>query len=488
LSEASIAVSVRNPFVLLFYFFTHNCRWVFVAGLGFILAERCRESLEANAKSRGHLAGCNAIFLETNSATKVDAENDVMPPALRHDIFYKMGLRLVDFDYVQAPLDTGKKKVNYLLLCCFITPRIPAIKMGNEESYYLPNTLLRNTVHSFWANTASAKGRKFTDDVDYKRMLDQLNRRERIALLDLPWERPFTIVDLHEHFDLELLVTFYQDLLLPCYRERPEELDSLDSWLELLSPKHKNPTSSSNELVEFHLLLALKYSDDEEENSKPMIAGGLAFEYYPGNNCGFLTYLLVPVGERGERMARALIDSALEELDTAAKRRGQLGGCNVIFMESRTGPLNANPNLEVQDIEQQHPILEAMGWKMLDFDYIQPPNAEPTKKVKTSFLLVFVTPRIPMLLQEDIKYLYLPRSTLKKFLTEMWESSCSRFPGYDFTADRDYIDMMDQIGMLYGPPDTTICSIQLTCQYFLFRTSSSDSAVGPPLEPSMDSC
>jgi hypothetical protein len=413
--------------------------------LGFILTEKCRESLESNAKSRGHLAGCNAIFLETNSATKVKASNDVMPPALRHQIFFKMGLRLVDFDYVQAPLASDKKKVNYLLLCCFITPRIPSMKIGNEDNYFLPSTLLRNAIHAIWANAPSKGSRKYTDDVDFKRMLDQLNRRERIALLDLPWDRPFTIVDLHEHFDLELLVTFYQDILLPCYRDRMDELDSLDAWLELLSPKHKNPSNPLGDMVEFHLLLALQYSEDEEENSKPMIAGGLAFEYYPGNNCGFLTYLLVPVGERGERMARALIDSALEELDTAAKHRGQLGGCNVIYMESRTTPLTTNPNLEVQDIEQQHPLLEAMGWKMLDFDYVQPPNSDPLKKVKTSILMVFVTPRIPMLVQEDVRMSYLPRSTLKKFLMELWECSCGMFPGFDFRQDRDFVEMMEQL-------------------------------------------
>ena len=413
--------------------------------LGFILTEQCRESLESNAKSRGHLAGCNAIFLETNSATKVKASNDVMAPALRHQIFFKMGLRLVDCDYVQPPLATDKKKVNYLLLCCFITPRIPSIKVGSEDSYYLPSTLLRNAIHAFWANSPYKGGRKYTEDVDFKRMSDQLNRRERIALLDLPWERPFTIVDLHEHFDLELLVTFYQDILLPLYRDRMDELDSLDAWLELLSPKHKNPSNPRGDMVEFHLLLALQYSEDEEENSKPMIAGGLAFEYYPGNNCGFLTYLLVPVGERGERMARALIDSSLEELDTAAKHRGQLGGCNVIFMESRTTPLTTNPNLEVQDIEQQHPLLEAMGWKMLDFDYVQPPNSDPLKKVKTSILMVFVTPRIPMLIQEDVKMSYLPRSTLKKFLMELWECSCGIFPGFDFRNDRDFVEMMGQL-------------------------------------------
>lgn len=53
-------------------------------------------------------------------------------------------------------------------------------------------------------------------------MMDQLNRREKIALLDLPWERPFTIVDLREHFDLELVVQFYQDMLLPCFSNRKD--------------------------------------------------------------------------------------------------------------------------------------------------------------------------------------------------------------------------------------------------------------------------
>jgi len=71
-----------------------------------------------------------------------------------------MGLRLVDFDYIQAPLASDKKKVNYLLLCCFINDRIPSVKIGNEISYYLPSTLLRSTIRAFWAN-APLKGKKY---------------------------------------------------------------------------------------------------------------------------------------------------------------------------------------------------------------------------------------------------------------------------------------------------------------------------------------
>lgn len=471
--------------------------------IGTILSDHCRKTLEAHAKSRGHLAGCNAIFLETNSAVKVSSDQDVMSPALRHKIFYGMGLRLVDFDYVQPPLDTDKNKVNYLLLCCFVTPRIPSVRIGNKDQYYLPTHLVSNTMHAFWVN-APMKGRKFNEDVDYKRMQDQLRRRERILLLDLPWERPFTIVDVAEHFDLELLVQFYQDLLVPAYATRPEELDSLETWLGLLSPKHKVNNANTEEDSVFHLLLALKYSDDEEENSKPIIAGGLALEYFTGNNCGFLNYLLAPFGASGERMARALIDRAITDLDNDAKTRGQLAGCNVIFMEcsqtssgvvqpphSRvtpqiggvpttssssssastassgalivaapvTAPLtnlapHANlaphtPNFsslasEVRDIDEQHPLLESMGFRLVDFDYLPPPGQSTDRKAKSMSLIALITPRIPVISQEGRSQHYLPSTTLKKFMSDLWDQSSDRI-SYDYTQDPDFMDMIERI-------------------------------------------
>jgi hypothetical protein len=52
------------------------------------------------------------VFVETNSATKVSAANDVIAPSTRHNIFHKMGMRLLDFDYVQAPLTKDKSKVS----------------------------------------------------------------------------------------------------------------------------------------------------------------------------------------------------------------------------------------------------------------------------------------------------------------------------------------------------------------------------------------
>ena len=105
------------------------------------------------------------MFVETNSATKVDASDDTIPPLIRHQIFTKMGMRLLDFDYVQAPLTEDKSKVpalflcfsiafphptlqvNYLLLLVFLSPRTPT---DFEDSYYLPSSLVRNAIKAFW--------------------------------------------------------------------------------------------------------------------------------------------------------------------------------------------------------------------------------------------------------------------------------------------------------------------------------------------------
>lgn len=411
-------------------------------GLGKILTDRSKEILERNAKRRGHLAGCNAIFLETNSAMKVQESEDVINPAKRHEIFYKMGLRQVDIDYVQAPLWKGKKKVNYLLLCAFLTPRIPREEVGGLVSYYLPSSLLRNSIRAFWASSSHYNNYRYTDDVDYKRMMDQLRRRNNINLLDLPWERPFTIVDLRESFDLELLVQFYEDVLSPHYASRKEELDPLENWIGQFPPYDQQ---NNQDDVLFHVALALKYSEDEEENSKPMIVGGLAFEYYTKNNCGFLAYLIVPVGDRGERMARALIDYAVETITYEAKSRGHLSGCNVIFMETSSDvPVQKIQTQELADFTHQHSVLERMGWKLLDFDYIQPPLSNERKKSKNLFLMVYATLRFPRMMKEEVQYEFLPRVTLKTFIEGFWAYACARI-GYEYSNDTDYRHMMDDI-------------------------------------------
>jgi hypothetical protein len=216
--------------------------------------------------------------------------------------------------------------------------------MEDEVRYYLPSSLVKNVIRAFWSASHLSK---FYEDVDYKRMMDQLGRREKIFLLELPWERPFTLVDMKEQLDLELLVGFYQDMVIGNSNGRIDEIDTLESWLNRLSKY----TDTKND---FHLVLALKYSQDAHEHSKPIVVGGLVFEYYHSENCGLLTYLQVPhERERGQRMAQALIDYAIETLDMDARLHGNLAGCNVLFMEIPNYNTEGNDYTEVQESFQK---------------------------------------------------------------------------------------------------------------------------------------
>lgn len=55
------------------------------------------------------------------------------------------------------------------------------------------------------------------EDPDFRRSIEQIELREKIPLLDLPWGagKPWTLVDLWEDYDEDLLVRFYRELVVP---------------------------------------------------------------------------------------------------------------------------------------------------------------------------------------------------------------------------------------------------------------------------------
>jgi hypothetical protein len=86
-------------------------------------------------------------------------------------------------------------------------------------------------------------------------------------LLELPWDRPFTIVDLRENPDLELMVTFYE-MLSEVYGR--ENLVVLDDWIDFLTPPASHRIHDTQSKMEFHVLLSLEYSEHEREHAKPV--------------------------------------------------------------------------------------------------------------------------------------------------------------------------------------------------------------------------
>jgi hypothetical protein len=92
-----------------------------------------------------------------------------------------------------------------------------------------------------------------------------------------------------------------------------------------------------------------------------------------------------------------------------------------MFFETKSAQ-NVTHQQDVLDPRQQHAILHQMGFRLLDFDYVQLPLAK-LGKVKYLLLTVYLTPHIPkMPLQAAEKY-YLPSVLLKNFIHALWENA-----------------------------------------------------------------
>jgi hypothetical protein len=256
------------------------------------LFERTTDILDQDAVARGNLAGCNAIYFETSDPNRdTGGHNRSLDISLQHQLLHKLGWRLVDFNYVAPPQRAGRRPVTHRSLAMFLTSRIPRVIMSNPEDtyHYLPRAMVLSFVHEYWRVSCSVSGFDFDQDPDFTSMTDLIARRERIPLLELPWERPWTLVDLWEDFDAQLLYKFYQNHYVLSYPDKAER-EPLSKWLQLLSDDSRDDPS----IEDFHVLLALQYPYKTGSKISPTILGGVQFVFYTSNSSGLLTYLSVP--------------------------------------------------------------------------------------------------------------------------------------------------------------------------------------------------
>ncbi|KAF2068992.1 hypothetical protein CYY_009691 [Polysphondylium violaceum] len=410
-------------------------------GLARVLVERAVELLDKHAKTRGQLAGCNVILLETNSAEKVTVQQDVMDPRMRHTIYHKMGFRMIDFEYIMPPLFQGYEKLRgVLLLTAYLTPHIPYQDVNGYKQYYLPNVLLKNFISAQWEN-AYRNGRLSLlpkQDTDFVSSLDQLEIREKIPLLDLPWGdgKDWMIVDLWEDYDQELLDAFYNKYMMTQFGTS-DELEPLENWHKALSTEGRDDPN----ICDLHVLLALGLPGEHKGKGHKYIIGGLVFEYYPETNTALVTYLVVNQRWSGKGIGTDLILRTLGILDVNAKQKGHIAGCNAIFLEVMFSPheLTGGP-----DSSLSHVFLFNKGFRLLDFEYYQPPTSLKNPKSNNVCLTVLLTPRIPKHGEGSEIQPYVPSSLLGSFITTLWEDECGLI-GYNYSNDRCYLRMMEQL-------------------------------------------
>ena len=104
-------------------------------------------------------------------------------------------------------------------------------------------------------------------------------------------------------------------------------------------------------------------------------------------------------------MASSLFEWAITEIDVAARGRGHLAGANAIFLEAmgeeRMLVKEKKSDRVFMSGSALHVLFEQLGWRLVDFDFVPPPQVTEFGEMtyNNRLLLVRVTSNIPRFTQ-----------------------------------------------------------------------------------------
>lgn len=130
-----------------------------VRGLGRVMVDERIKAFDQVAKRDN--TTLRGIFLEVNNPGKITAQEDVIDPHKRIDIFKSWGAEIVPIDYTQPPLDPKAPKCDDLLLMNYATPN------GRRPS-------VKDTIDFLREMYAAYGDVKPENDLDFQRMRRQL--------------------------------------------------------------------------------------------------------------------------------------------------------------------------------------------------------------------------------------------------------------------------------------------------------------------------
>ena len=145
--------------------------------------------------------------------------------------------------------------------------------------------------------------------------------------------------------------------------------------------------------------LAHSVGKDKQDGAPEMthrntILAGVVFEYYHNANVGLISGIM---NEMHPLAIQAVQSLSLCYGGGAAMRSSsgsQSGGLNAIFAETESHPSISKESEDMQVILDRHcTILFALGYRLLDFPYEQPPLGDEKESVNHLFLLVYQGPK-----------------------------------------------------------------------------------------------
>jgi len=190
--------------------------------------------------------------------------------------------------------------------------------------------------------------------------------------------KDFEFVDLRQNYNKDLLVKFYNDMMVPNFGQFEDELEDVEIWVNLLE------NQKSDEEFSLHILLALEKGTNGATTDT--ILGGCACEYYPQSNCGLLTYIAVDPNQRKRGISNHIVSQVLTTLGGDAVKRGK-SGLSALFLETNDAT-KVSAEKDVMDPLVRHKILQRLGFSILEFTYVQPALSEGQQKCTDLLLAV----------------------------------------------------------------------------------------------------
>lgn len=405
------------------------------------LLTKARMILDRCARERGFLSGCNAVFLELNTARGLHMSNEELHEELRD-----AGFRLVNLTSYEppkrglgswarhqtniiikqqavvptsSPLSASISQQGDTLLLAHLGDFVPVDSVIGD---FLPSSVLIAMIVDRWKAAFSTKLIQEVPENTpaFTQMIQSLQRATKVALRDLPWIKEkgseWVYVNLGRTYDEALLTTWYNTVLKPNF-PLEDEVESLESFRKGLVDEPQEDDAMLREII-----LVVKWVD-----AKPVIGGGIVYEYYFESNCGLISFLVVAKNTRGQGLSRELVERAARELEVlSVEDGGALAGCNAIFLETNA-VASLTMEQDVMDPRLRHLMYNKMGFRLLDFPYVMPPIEAGKPKVYFLLLLCYVTPKIPF--DEDAalegatetKPRYVPGVLLQRFFADQWQ-------------------------------------------------------------------
>lgn len=143
--------------------------------------------------------------------------------------------------------------------------------------------------------------------------------------------------------------------------------------LEILAKSLSKPEAV---LYSNHLILIIEDRDNHENKN---IIGGISCEYYPKSNCALMTYIAVNPLFRQYGFAKILVSHVLDSMNYESIKIGY-DKCHALYLETNSDKIDSNK--DVMDPAIRRKILYNLGFRILKFNYIQPPlsiNQNPCK-------------------------------------------------------------------------------------------------------------